>query len=728
MGLVSELRRRNVFRMALLYLGAAWLIMQVVDLLIDRGPLPESIGPITLTVLAIGFPIALIVSWFYELTPEGVSLDTDERSAEPAAGFAGRRVDFVIISVLAAAVLVFAYDKWWTGPPPERSVAVLPFANMSADEENSYLAAGITDTILHGLAQIPGLLVTARTTTELDRLKELSIREIGALIGVAVILEGSVQRQGDRLRITAQLINAEDESHLWSGNFDRDYGDVFAIQDEIAEAVTSALELSLQGETKRRIDREGTDNLHAFEEYSKAIENLRSTTTESVERAAQQLERTIKLDPNFARAHARLGYTYLMSPRAILRLELDGEEIRARARDAANTALRIAPGMSTALALLGELTDDLDAKGELFREAAENGPNDTLALTAYARYLRRHHSKYRSAEASVLVQKAIRLNPFDEANYVELAWVQSSQKQTHAALETIRRGKEKIPDSVVLRDIESIFYFSLGDYRSAIVAKYETLEVDPREWWNRFDIAHFYLVAGMPDEAERWIESAAAHEPEGGFIHRLNPTLLDMYYQRNDQKVFAALKWLLSNAPGVTGYEPVHVSFIEYGSRLGKLDEVLETLEERYPLLFVNPPSDLDSGISERLRQTFYVGLALLRHGDVQRGEPLMRLFLEKFEYPRVILLARGAADLRPIEGLLALDEADAALETFRQFDATDQWANAHFVSQLMFRYSSLYNPIRDEPEFIALLDEYDKNAAEQRKLLTEMAHELPVK
>jgi hypothetical protein len=116
MGIVSELRRRNVFRMALLYLGAAWLIMQVVDLLIDRGPLPESIGPITLTVLAIGFPIALIISWFYELTPEGISLDTDEQPAESASDVTGRRVDFVIISLLAAAVLVFAYDKFFGRP------------------------------------------------------------------------------------------------------------------------------------------------------------------------------------------------------------------------------------------------------------------------------------------------------------------------------------------------------------------------------------------------------------------------------------------------------------------------------------------------------------------------------------------------------------------------------------------------------------------------------------
>jgi hypothetical protein len=199
-----------------------------------------------------------------------------------------------------------------------------------------------------------------------------------------------------------------------------------------------------------------------------------------------------------------------------------------------------------------------------------------------------------------------------------------------------------------------------------------------------------------------------------------------MYHQRNDEEVFAALKWLLSNGRGLTVHEPPFVSFVEYGSRLGKLDEVLETFEERYPQLIANPPSDLDTGISRELFFTYAVGLALLRHGDTQRGEPLMRLFLKKFEYPRVILLTYGSADLRPIEGLLALGETDAALEKLRQFDATDKWANTHLVSQLMMRYSSLYDPIRDEPEFIALLDEYDRNAAEQRRLLQAM--DLPVR
>ncbi len=718
MSLLSELKRRNVHRMAALYVAAAWLVLQVVDVLKDNLSLPDWIGSAVFAVLAIGFPIALIISWFYEVTPEGITLDSDEEPAEATKGFAGRRVDFVIIAVLAAAVLVFAYDKWSTGPPPERSVAVLPFVNMSADEDSAYFAEGVADTILNMLAQVPELHVAARTSSFQARLTGLGAREIGSLLGVTAVLEGSVQRHGDKLRITAQLINAEDDSHLWSRNFDRDYGDVFAIQDEIAEAVTSALELSLQGETKRRIDREGTDNLQAFEEYSKAIENLRSKTYDSVQLAMEKLQHAIELDPDFARAHAMLGYTYL-DGRYSDWSELDREEIKAHARDAANIALRIAPGMSTALTLLGRLTEDRDAAGELFREAVENGPNDTLALRRYAVHL---FSNYQIDEAIALAQKAIKLDPLDESNYTTQAWMQSVQKQLQAALATIRDGKNRIPDSVGLRDYESRFHYGIGDYRSAIVAKYETLDFDSREWWNRYEIGTLYLLAGMPDEAERWLESSAANAPEGAFTHRLNPLLLDMYYQRNDREVFTTLKALVSESPGVNAFgDPFgsqHVLFIEYGSRLGKLDEVLETFEELYPKL--DPPSSRE-GYRESL-QSSWVGLALLRHGDVQRGEPLMRAYLEAAD-----IRDRTPGEIRDVYsvsalGRLALGETDAALGKFRQLDATDKWINGSVVTLLMLRYSSLYDPIRDEPEFIELLDMYDKNAAEQRKLLKTMS------
>lgn len=723
MKLISELKRRNVFRMALLYLGAAWLIMQVVDLLIDRGPLPDSIGPITLTVLAVGFPIALIISWFYEVTPEGISRDTDEQPAESATGFAGRRVDFVIIAVLAAAVLVFAYDKWWTEPPPERSVAVLPFVNMSADGAADYLGAGVADTILNMLVTIPDLHVASRTSSFQPRLQGLSIPEVAALLGVTTVLEGSIQRQGDRLRITAQLVDAEDDNHLWSRNFDRDYGDVFAIQDEIAQATASALELSLLGEAKQRIDREDTDNLEAFEEYSRAIENLRVRTVDSVRQAAEQLQRAVEADPDFARAHAMLGYVYLQ-PRYHSESALGREELRVRVRDIANTALQIAPGMSTALVLLGHLTEEDDARGQLYREAVQNGPNDTLAIRAYATHLFMNNKQI--AEATELVEKLIRLDPLDEKHHWQLGMQQLIQGQISAALETVAHGKEKVPDSVELRDLEAFCHLGIGDYSSAIVAKYETLDIDPNEFVNRWSIATIYLLAGMPDEAERWFERAAATAPDqvGNQIRHVGQTMMDVYYQRDDEEVFAALGHWLENSSdwpyGIVKNSPA-VPFIEYGERLGKLDEVLEIFEASHPHLFTDPPGNLTGD----KRMTLLVGLALLRHGDDERGELFVRVGLEE-------LAKRSQASwyVDPASFMLhlALGETDVAVDKLRTFAAQNKFYMAGSAMQFMLRYSSLYDPIRDEPEFVELLETYDKNAAEQRKLLTDMAHELPVK
>jgi len=164
MGLLSELRRRNVLRMVVLYVVATWLIMQVVEVLMSLVGLPLWTGQVTLVVLAIGFPITLAFSWFYELTPEGMKLDKDVDAATSVAHATGRRMDFVVISLLAAALLVFAYDKWWIGPAPEQSIAVLPFENMSDDPGNEYFSDGMAEEILNLLAQVPELRVTSRSS------------------------------------------------------------------------------------------------------------------------------------------------------------------------------------------------------------------------------------------------------------------------------------------------------------------------------------------------------------------------------------------------------------------------------------------------------------------------------------------------------------------------------------------------------------------------------------
>jgi len=246
MSIFRELKRRNVLRMAVLYAVVAWLIMQVAEVIIGLANLPEWIGPIILALLAVGFPIALIVSWFYEVTPEGISLEKDVAAAESITHVTGRRLDFLVISLLCAGLILFAYDKWWIGPPPEKSIAVLAFENMSGDPEQEYFSDGISEEILNLLAQIKPLKVIARTSSFLFKSKDVDIATMAAQLNVRHILAGSVRRSGNRVRITAQLIDAADSTHIWSQTYDRELDDVFAVQEEIAAAISDALKLQLE--------------------------------------------------------------------------------------------------------------------------------------------------------------------------------------------------------------------------------------------------------------------------------------------------------------------------------------------------------------------------------------------------------------------------------------------------------------------------------------------------
>ncbi len=254
MGLISELRRRNVIRMAVLYAIAAWLIMQVAEVIMDLANLPDWIGTTTLWLLAVGFPIALIFSWFYEITPEGLSLEKDVDRAESITHVTGRRLDFIVISLLCAAVILFAYDKWWMQGPPEKSIAVLPFENMSGDPGQEYFSDGLAEELLNLLARIPELRVTSRSSAFFYKGKKFKIADVGRELNVGHILEGSVRRSGDTVRITAQLIDVTTDAHLWSQTWDRTFDDIFIIQDEIAEAVVDALKISLLGDTPRALE------------------------------------------------------------------------------------------------------------------------------------------------------------------------------------------------------------------------------------------------------------------------------------------------------------------------------------------------------------------------------------------------------------------------------------------------------------------------------------------
>jgi TolB-like protein len=309
MGLVSELRRRNVFRMAVLYVVAAWLIMQVAEVIIGLASLPDWLGPAILILLAIGLPIALIFSWFFEVTPEGVSLERDIPEGQSITHATGRRMDFVIIAILSAGLLLFAYDKWWIGPPPERSVAVLPFENMSADPEQEHFSDGISEEILNLLAQIESLKVIARTSSFSFKGKDVDIATMAEQMNVRHILEGSVRHGGDQIRITAQLIDAKDSSHLWSETFDRDYSaeNIFNIQSEIARAIAGRLRMTLSGDDEERLANAPTANTEAHAAYLLGRQRLTDRQIDELADAVEQFALAIELDPQYAGAYSGLA-------------------------------------------------------------------------------------------------------------------------------------------------------------------------------------------------------------------------------------------------------------------------------------------------------------------------------------------------------------------------------------------------------------------------------------
>jgi len=313
MSLAAELRRRNVFRVAAAYLVVGWLLTEVLTTILPALGAPEWSETAVIYIFVLGFIPAVVLAWFFELTPDGIKRDEEVTGDTSTRARRHRLVDYVTLAGIALIIVFVGLLSARQGVDEvdTASVAVLPFVNMSNDADNEYFSDGLTETLLHMLAQIPDLKVAARTSSFAFKDRNLSVREIAAALGVAYILEGSVQRAGERVRITAQLVRASDESHLWSNVYERQIDDIFGIQDEIAERVGFALSESLLGSAYQPRGGVGTSNADAYDLYLQARKESQTFSYGGLKAAEDLLKGALLIDPDFVEAKTELAMSYI---------------------------------------------------------------------------------------------------------------------------------------------------------------------------------------------------------------------------------------------------------------------------------------------------------------------------------------------------------------------------------------------------------------------------------
>jgi len=322
MSLFSELKRRNVFRVATAYVIVGWLFTEILATLLPMFGVPDWVAKAVVIIAAVTFVPVLIFAWAFEMTPEGIKREKDVDRSSSITSDTGKKLNYVTIAAVIAGVAFLGFAK--ISPDTENpdpvieivatsdtpSVAVLPFVNMSGNADNEYFSDGLTETLLHMLAQVPEIKVAARTSSFAFKGKEQDIRKIALALGVAHVLEGSVQRSGDKVRVTAQLIRADDGFHVWSSNYDRTLNDIFAIQDEIATDVGKSLTTSLLGDDEITIQSIGTHDVVAYDLYLQALSHSSNGSYEALGQAESLLKDALIRDPEFYDAKALLARIY----------------------------------------------------------------------------------------------------------------------------------------------------------------------------------------------------------------------------------------------------------------------------------------------------------------------------------------------------------------------------------------------------------------------------------
>jgi TolB-like protein/tetratricopeptide (TPR) repeat protein len=560
----AELKRRNVYKVAVAYAVVAWLLIQAASIFFPAFDAPPWVMKIFIIVIIFGFPVALIFSWAFEITPEGIKLESEIEQSKSITRRTGRKIVAITIALAVVAAGLFVYQmvrsksavtpRPVTQPEarpgfqseaatvaPNKSIAVLPFDNLSGDPQNAYFSEGVQDEILTRLAKIAELKVISRTSTQRFKSAPNDLRQIAQQLGVANILEGSVQKANDQVRVNVQLINALTDSHLWADTFDRKLTDIFAVETEIAKTVADVLQAKLTGSEQHVIAARPTENTEAHQLYLKGRFFWNKRTGNDLKKSIDYFEQAIAADPSYALAYAGVADGYVFLPGYNAGAPRD---CYPKAMAAAKKAL--------------ELDDTL-------AEA-----HTTLALVIW-------YYEFDFAQASREFQRAIELNP----NYA-IAHQQYGNNTLSAlgrfddAIVEGKRAVELDPLSLIINaDLGTDYYFARR-YDECIAQLRKTVELDPGFYYVRLNLGEALAAKGAFDEAIAEYQKAHALNDDPFVLGLLGHAYASSGNKTEALKILDQLKEL-SKQHYVSAY-----SFAVLYVGLGDKEEALRWLEQSY--------------------------------------------------------------------------------------------------------------------------------------------------
>lgn len=721
--LIAELRRRNVLRVAATYAVVAWIIIEAGSVLLPTFGASESAFKIYVVVVVAGFLVSLVVAWVFEVTPEGVRLEKNVDHSESITPKTGRRLDYIFISLLVIAlgvsVTLNVTGMRDTVEPAQEagdrsSIAVLPFASRSTDPENQLFADGIHDDLLTRLANVGALKVISRTSVMEYRDTTKNLKQVGEELGVGTVLEGAVQRAGDSVRITAQLIDATTDEHIWAKSYDRQLSAVnlFEIQSDISAEITRALQATLSDDEQSRMATIPTDSLAAYNLYAQGRDNLYKRRLETLQKAREQFEQAIALDPDYAEAYASLAESVLL----ILNNHqaISPDEAFEVAESSLDKALSLNPDMAQAHAAQGLLKHQIwqEVRGGPGLEEAEASFVSALNLnpnnaSAYMWFASVRGTQHRIEEAIDLYHDSLRVDPLGKIPYANLPGLYAQRGQNEEALGLYLKAVEIHPEWPTPYQNLAQHLQGLGRMDEAVAWGMKGLEfsADPLAGAS---IVGAYLEFGEYDRVVEMFSGMTPGHPMYEYATGMEMAL------RGD---FSGAAETVERAiEGVENPRQFQLSLAAGFSMLaGDFEKARKYAELHDPEFAADADPEVDMfNVASLVRYAFI----LQNQGETRRADNLLRIALDVVRtLPRVGLFGHGIRDVhilalqgKPLEALAAF--RDAIDEGFRGTVASNGWPLA---------IDPYLDSLRGQPGFEVMVSELEDKVATMQQRLSDV-------